>query len=304
MRWGRKSAWQVCSGRRGKTSASSIPATLPHGTTFSILRGLLRTLRKSVRRYRLGDGAARSRSSWTSRPGASSGTWRTLIRGFKGPPGGDRPPRQPGRPRGHSSSRTRPAEATGTLVVRAMKAPGGHVHQRGGHRAADRDRDGHRLVPSPEYQARARSAPWPISSRRVPRSTRSISELFERNSLGRLRLMGETLTGLKTDADGRIAYATVTRADVEAHRRDPSRHRRPDRFHRQPQRGRGRTALLRAASRRHQVESPLAPGTGLLAPSWPDFFGGGGHQRSGAVPPCPIRWPKASNVSWRPSSSL
>jgi phosphoesterase RecJ-like protein len=35
--------------------------------------------------------------------------------------------------------------------------------------------------------------------------------LFERNTAGRLLLMGETLAGLKTDAGGRIAYATVTR---------------------------------------------------------------------------------------------
>jgi phosphoesterase RecJ-like protein len=35
--------------------------------------------------------------------------------------------------------------------------------------------------------------------------------LFERNTLGRLRLMGETLAGLTTDLDGRIAYAAVTR---------------------------------------------------------------------------------------------
>ena len=38
--------------------------------------------------------------------------------------------------------------------------------------------------------------------------------LFERNTLGRLRLMGETLASLRTDADGRVAYATVTRDDL------------------------------------------------------------------------------------------
>ena len=39
--------------------------------------------------------------------------------------------------------------------------------------------------------------------------------LFERNTLGRLRLMGETLAGLRTEAEGRIAYAAVTRDDIE-----------------------------------------------------------------------------------------
>ncbi len=39
--------------------------------------------------------------------------------------------------------------------------------------------------------------------------------LFERNTLGRLRLMGETLSSLRTDLDGRVAYATVTRDDLD-----------------------------------------------------------------------------------------
>lgn len=39
--------------------------------------------------------------------------------------------------------------------------------------------------------------------------------LFERNTLGRLKMMGETLANLETDLDGRIAYAAVTRDDFE-----------------------------------------------------------------------------------------
>src|SRR5436305_2008077 len=39
--------------------------------------------------------------------------------------------------------------------------------------------------------------------------------LFERNTLGRLRLMAETLSGLRTESAGRIAYATVTRSAIE-----------------------------------------------------------------------------------------
>lgn len=39
--------------------------------------------------------------------------------------------------------------------------------------------------------------------------------LFERNTLGRLKMMGETLASLQTDFDGRIAYATVTREDFD-----------------------------------------------------------------------------------------
>ena len=39
--------------------------------------------------------------------------------------------------------------------------------------------------------------------------------LFERNTLGRLRLTGVMLAGLRTEAEGRIAYASVTRAEIE-----------------------------------------------------------------------------------------
>ena len=39
--------------------------------------------------------------------------------------------------------------------------------------------------------------------------------LFERNTLSRLRLIGETLGSLRTDLGGRVAYATVTRDDLE-----------------------------------------------------------------------------------------
>ena len=40
-------------------------------------------------------------------------------------------------------------------------------------------------------------------------------ELFERNTLSRLRLMGETLSGLRIEMGGRVAYATISREDLE-----------------------------------------------------------------------------------------
>ena len=39
--------------------------------------------------------------------------------------------------------------------------------------------------------------------------------LFERGTLGRLKMLGESLASLRTDLDGRIAYATVTREDFD-----------------------------------------------------------------------------------------
>ena len=67
--------------------------------------------------------------------------------------GGDRPPRQPGRPgrdlpQGHRRPR-RPARWSS-----ARSGPWGDVHARDGDRPADGDRDGHRLVPPPEHRAR------------------------------------------------------------------------------------------------------------------------------------------------------
>jgi bifunctional oligoribonuclease and PAP phosphatase NrnA len=39
-------------------------------------------------------------------------------------------------------------------------------------------------------------------------------DLFERNTLGRLKLMGETLSALKTEMDGRIVYTAISRDDL------------------------------------------------------------------------------------------
>jgi phosphoesterase RecJ-like protein len=40
-------------------------------------------------------------------------------------------------------------------------------------------------------------------------------DLFERNTLGRLRLMGRTLSGLKTELDGRVAWASISQLDLK-----------------------------------------------------------------------------------------
>src|SRR5262245_22527727 len=39
-------------------------------------------------------------------------------------------------------------------------------------------------------------------------------QLFERNTMGRLKLIGEALVNLRTDLNGRVAYAAVTREDL------------------------------------------------------------------------------------------
>jgi phosphoesterase RecJ-like protein len=106
------------------------------------------------------------------------------------------------------------AEATGTLIYRAFRALGG--------------------VLTPEIAtglltAIAMDTGWFRHSNTRPETLRTAADLvesgaeihriyrllFERNTLGRLRLMGTTFAGMKTEASGRIAYATVTRADIE-----------------------------------------------------------------------------------------
>src|SRR5262245_22334030 len=106
------------------------------------------------------------------------------------------------------------AEATGTLIVRAMKALGGTFTLE---------------VATGLLTAIAMDTGWFRHPTTRPETLRTVADLleagapideiyrllFERNSLGRLRLMGETLSNLRTEADGRIAYATVTRQGIE-----------------------------------------------------------------------------------------
>ena len=105
------------------------------------------------------------------------------------------------------------AEATGTLVVRAIKALRGTITPE---------------IATGLLTAIAMDTGWFRHPNTRPETLRTVSDLvdsgaeideiyrllFERSTLGRLRLMGETLAGLRTDADGRIAYATVTRENL------------------------------------------------------------------------------------------
>jgi phosphoesterase RecJ-like protein len=105
------------------------------------------------------------------------------------------------------------AEATGTLVVRAIRALGGKFTPE---------------VATGLLTAIAMDTGWFHHPNTRPDTLRTVADLleagapineihralFERNSLGRLRLMGETLSTLQTTAEGRIAYATVTRDGI------------------------------------------------------------------------------------------
>jgi phosphoesterase RecJ-like protein len=105
------------------------------------------------------------------------------------------------------------AEATGALLVAAIRALGGVFT---------------REISTGLLTAIAMDTGWFRHSNTRPATLRMAADLlesggdlsatygmlFERNSLGRLRLMGTMLTALKTEAAGRLAYAAVTRADV------------------------------------------------------------------------------------------
>lgn len=106
------------------------------------------------------------------------------------------------------------AEATGTLIVRLIRSLGGTFTPE---------------IATGLVTAIAMDTGWFRHPSTSPQTLRVVADLvesgaaideiyrllFERSSLGRLRLMGETLSGLKTEADGRIAYATVTREAIE-----------------------------------------------------------------------------------------
>ncbi len=107
------------------------------------------------------------------------------------------------------------AEATGILVMKAIPALGGKL--------------------TPEIArglltAIAMDTGWFRHSNTHASTLRSVADLidggaaiddiyrklFERNTPGRLKLIGETLRNLQTDLNGRVAYATITRENLQS----------------------------------------------------------------------------------------
>jgi phosphoesterase RecJ-like protein len=101
------------------------------------------------------------------------------------------------------------AEATGMLVANAIKSLGGSFTPE---------------VATGLLTAIAMDTGWFRHSNTHPRTLRVVADLieagakingiyrnlFERNTLGRLRLLGETLVDLHLGFDGRVAYATIS----------------------------------------------------------------------------------------------
>jgi phosphoesterase RecJ-like protein len=106
------------------------------------------------------------------------------------------------------------AEATGSLVVRAIHALGGTVTREvaNGLLTAIAMDTGWFRHPSTTSQTLHTVAELVEAGAEIDRIYRL---LFEQNTLSRLKLMGETLKGLRTESGGRVAYATVSRDDLE-----------------------------------------------------------------------------------------
>lgn len=106
------------------------------------------------------------------------------------------------------------AEATGTLIVRAVDALGAKLtpEMSTGLLTAISMDTGWFRHPNTRPETLRTAARLTESGARIEEIYRL---LFERSTLGRLRMLGESLASLRTDLDGRIAYATVTRDDFD-----------------------------------------------------------------------------------------
>jgi len=105
------------------------------------------------------------------------------------------------------------AEATGILVMQAIRALSATLTPE---------------VAEGLLTAIAMDTGWLRHSNTRPGTLRAVAELieagakideiyrklFERNTLGRLRLMGATLSAVQVENDGRIAYSTISRDDL------------------------------------------------------------------------------------------
>lgn len=178
------------------------------------------------------------------------------------------------------------AEATGTLVVRAAYALKAEI--------------------TPEMAAGlltaiAMDTGWFRHPNTHPSTLRTTAELveagapideiyrllFERNTLGRLRMMGEALSGLRMDLGGRIAYTAVSRDDFERTGAIPPDTEDLVDF---TVSIRGvEVGLLFIEQMRGGIKLSIRSRTGLDCARLASTFGGGGHKAAaGATLPDPL----------------
>ena len=202
-------------------------------------------------------------SSWNQ-----LGDMAGFIRQFRRAAGGHRPPRERGRPGGDRLQRLdrrsdRHARHEGDRGARML------IHSGSRRGAADGHRDGHRLVPALQHHEPARSGPSPNSIEAGARVDDIYRKLFERNTLGRLKLMGETLVGHANRPGRKNCLRDDIAAGLTAHRRDPAGFGRPGRLHGQHAGRRGRHAVHRTGPGGREGVVPGSQRPGLLATGRP-----------------------------------
>ena len=106
------------------------------------------------------------------------------------------------------------AEATGTLVFQAVEALGATCTPAMAHGLLTA------IAMDTGWFRHPNTRPETMrTAARLIEAGASVAEinrlLFERSTLGRLKMLGESLASLQTDLGGRVAYATVTRDDFD-----------------------------------------------------------------------------------------
>jgi bifunctional oligoribonuclease and PAP phosphatase NrnA len=178
------------------------------------------------------------------------------------------------------------AEATGSLVVQAVRALGGTFTTE---------------MATGLLVAIAMDTGWFRHSNTRPGTLRTAADLvesgapidriyrllFQRNTLSRLKMMGETLASLRTDMGGRVAYATVSRADFERTGAIPPD--TEDLVDFTVSLGGVEVGLLFIEQKRGGIKLSVRSRNGLDCARLASAFGGGGHREAaGASLPDPM----------------
>ena len=178
------------------------------------------------------------------------------------------------------------AEATGRLVFEAAAALGGPLSPAAAHAlfvavAMDTGWFRHPNTTPATFALAARL------EEAGARPTEAYEQLFERGTLGRLRLTGLVLQRLTTAHDGtHCVYGDPPRG-LRGDRGRAAGQRGPGQLHAEPGRRGGRPVFHGAAARRREGQLPLAPRIDVARIA--ETFGGGGHRlASGATLPDPL----------------
>jgi bifunctional oligoribonuclease and PAP phosphatase NrnA len=172
------------------------------------------------------------------------------------------------------------AEATGILVMRAARSLGANLTPE---------------VATGLFTAIAMDTGWFRHANTTAGTLRSVAELidagapiaeiyrdlFERNTVGRMKLMGQTLSSLRTDLGGRVAYATISLEDLIATGAIPQESE--DLVDYTVSLRGVEVGLLFIEQARGGVKISIRSRNGLDCSRLAGLFGGGGHRKAAGV---------------------